>query len=127
MINLKENVEITFLKSLQKRQDIQALFKVKKNIKLKITDEGNFDHINNKEFETIYISQNAKYIVRLKGFHILYILLYYLYIIHQNVQLVNKNHYSHGSLLDILNKLKLVDDAILRYNKLTKEISEYGK
>ena len=94
---------------------------------METTDTGNFDHINNKEFEIIYISQNEKYIVHLKGFHIFYLFLYYFYIIHQNIQLFNKNHYSHGSILDVLYKLRLVDNAILRYNKLTKEISEYGK
>ena len=83
----------------------------KKNI---LSKEKNYiKDFSNKRFKLIYKknNENIECIVYVNSVNILYIILYYYYQIHKNINQLNINHYAHAALyksLIVINKLDLL-------------------
>ena len=109
LLNSKEITKITFLKGILDRK---VLIKInKKNI---LSKEKNYiKDFSNKRFKLIYKknNENIECIVYVNSVNILYIILYYYYQIHKNINQLNINHYAHAALyksLIVINKLDLL-------------------
>ena len=120
MLNIKENIKVEFLEGII---DTKKFIKINKKAEL-IKDERNIKYINNKLFQIIYLNkdENILYILHIKGFHILYLILYYYYQIQEDIKLLNKLYYSHASY-DKLNRIKnILKILIKKCNLIGKKI-----
>jgi hypothetical protein len=120
MLNIKENIKVEFLEGII---DTKKFIKINKKAEL-IKDERNIKYINNKLFQIIYRNkdENILYILHIKGFHILYLILYYYYQIQEDIKLLNKLYYSHASY-DKLNRIKnILEILIKKCNLIGKKI-----
>lgn len=121
MIGIKENIKIEFLKGVI---DKKNLIKVNKKTEL-IKDQRNFKYLKNKIFELTYINEekDKQYTIYIKGFHILYLILYYYYQIQEGIRLINKNHYSHGSFSKSYKIMQIIERLIKTCNRISIDIS----
>ena len=121
MIGIKENIKIEFLKGII---DKKNLIKVNKKTEL-IKDQRNFKYLKNKIFELTYISKenDRQYKIYIKGFHILYLILYYYYQIQEGIRLINKFHYSHASFSKSQKIIQVIERLIKTCNKITIDIT----
>lgn len=121
MIGNKEIFKIEILKGVL---DKKSLIRVNKKPIL-IKDKRNLKYINNKKFELIYINKeyNSQYIVYIKGFNILNLILYYYYQIQEGIRFINKLHYSHAPFHKSVNVIKGIERMIKQCNKIVVNIS----
>jgi hypothetical protein len=117
----KENTKIKFLKGIVQKK---YLIRINRKEKL-IKDKRNLDFIINKGFNIIYQENNSNnYIVlKINGFQILYLILYYYYKIKEGISEINKRYYSHKSFDEIKEPIKQVEKLIKQCNKLVKNIA----
>ena len=117
----KENTKIKFLKGIVQKK---YLIRINRKEKL-VKDKRNLDFIINKGFNIIYQENNSNnYIVlKIKGFQILYLILYYYYKIKEGIAEINKRYYSHKSFDEIKEPIKQVEKLIKQCNKLVKNIA----
>ena len=120
-LNIKINTKIYLLESLT--QDKKDLIKAKKKVKL-IKDERNLKYMKNKIFEIIYQDKEEKIIkiLHIKGFNILYLILFYYHKLQINIKKVEQKFYSNQSVKEMVIASIPAVKSIINCNKITNEI-----
>ena len=121
LIGIRENIKIEFLKGII---DKKNLIKVNKKAEC-IKDQRNLKYIYNKQFELYYVNKenDKQYIVYIKEFHILHLILYYYYTIQEGIKFINKYHYSHSSFEKSQKMTKQIGSLIKKCNKIVDNIT----
>ena len=104
-------------------QDKKDLIKAKKKVKL-IKDERNLKYMKNKIFEIIYQDKEEKIIkiLHIKGFNILYLILFYYHKLQINIKKVEQKFYSNQSVKEMVIASIPAVKSIINCNKITNEI-----